>query len=99
MKAKLRISNNYISPDFPDNSESHTVTLQPAQGGGGVSAGTLNTDNTAAQTPSANESLGGAVKLHKVSKTGSYNDLRDKPDLSDIIETITEEEINELTNN
>ena len=42
---------------------------------------TLNTNNTAAQTPSANESIAGSgtINLHKVAKTGSYNDLNDKP--------------------
>ena len=28
---------------------------------------------------SSNETIGGTIKLHKISKTGSYNDLRDKP--------------------
>lgn len=42
-------------------------------------AGTLNTTNTSAQTPSASESLSGNVNLHKVSKTGSYDDLLNKP--------------------
>ena len=37
--------------------------------------GTLNTNNTTAQTVSSSEALSGAIKLHKVSKTGSYNDL------------------------
>lgn len=41
--------------------------------------GTLNTDNSTAQTTSSSEALSGAVKLHKVSKTGSYNDLLNKP--------------------
>lgn len=40
--------------------------------------GILNTTNTTAQATSANESLTGTVNLHKVSKTGSYNDLNDK---------------------
>ncbi len=44
--------------------------------------GTLNTTLTTSQTPSASESLGGTVRLHKVSKTGSYNDLLNTPDLS-----------------
>lgn len=48
-------------------------------GGGSATVGTLKTDNTSAQTPSASESFGGAINLHKVSKTGSYNDLLDKP--------------------
>lgn len=41
--------------------------------------GTLNTDNTSAQSVNASESLGGTVKLHKVAKTGTYDDLLGKP--------------------
>lgn len=41
--------------------------------------GTLNTTNTAAQTTSASESLSGTINLHKISKTGTYNDLLNKP--------------------
>lgn len=41
--------------------------------------GTLNTNNTSALTPSASEPFTGDVNLHKVSKTGSYNDLNDTP--------------------
>lgn len=41
--------------------------------------GTLDTDNSSAQTVSSSEALSGTVKLHKVSKTGSYNDLLNKP--------------------
>lgn len=41
--------------------------------------GTLDTDNANAQTVSKNESLTEHVKLHKVSKTGSYADLNNKP--------------------
>lgn len=47
--------------------------------GGGGSAGTLDTTNTTALTPSASESLGGSVSLHKVSKTGTYSDLIGTP--------------------
>lgn len=39
----------------------------------------LNTNNTTSQSVSSNEIIGGTIKLHKISKTGSYNDLRDKP--------------------
>ena len=45
----------------------------------GDAAGTLNTTNTSPLTPSASESLSGDINLHKVSKTGSYNDLNDTP--------------------
>ena len=41
--------------------------------------GTLNTDNSTAQSVNSSEALSGTVKLHKVSKTGSYNDLLNKP--------------------
>ena len=41
--------------------------------------GTLNTDNSTAQSVNSSEALSGTIKLHKVSKTGSYNDLLDKP--------------------
>ena len=46
-----------------------------------VSVKVLNTDNTSAQTPSSSEAIAGSgtVNLHKVSKTGSYNDLNNKP--------------------
>lgn len=61
------------------------VALNVSEGGGGsATVGTLKTDNTSAQTPSASESFGGTINLHKVSKTGSYNDLRDKPTIPDV---------------
>lgn len=42
---------------------------------------TLNTNNTTAQTANASEIIAGSgtINLHKVSKTGSYNDLLNKP--------------------
>jgi hypothetical protein len=42
---------------------------------------TLKTDNTTAQTASASEAIlgSGTINLHKVSKTGSYDDLLNKP--------------------
>lgn len=45
---------------------------------------TLNTNNTASQTPSASEAIAGSgtINLHKVSKTGSYDDLLDKPEFT-----------------
>lgn len=48
-------------------------------GGGEDNIGHLNTNNTTAQTPSASESFTSDINLHKVSKTGSYNDLNDTP--------------------
>ena len=42
---------------------------------------TLNTTNTEAQATSASETMTGSstINLHKVSKTGNYNDLNNKP--------------------
>lgn len=41
----------------------------------------LNTNNTSAQTVSSSEAIAGSgtINLHKVAKTGSYNDLNNKP--------------------
>ena len=41
----------------------------------------INTNNTAAQDPNASEAIvgTGAINLHKIAKTGSYDDLNDKP--------------------
>lgn len=41
--------------------------------------GTLNTTLTASQSTNAAEKLSGTINLHKISKTGSWNDLLNKP--------------------
>lgn len=41
----------------------------------------LNTNNTNAQTTSANELISGTINLHKIAKTGTYADLLSKPKL------------------
>ena len=41
--------------------------------------GTLNTTATVSQSTNASQSLADNITLHKVSKTGSYNDLNNKP--------------------
>ena len=43
--------------------------------------GTLNTNNSIPQAVSSSESLSGTISLHKVSKTGSYGDLNNRPTL------------------
>lgn len=47
---------------------------------------TLKTDNATAQSPSSGEAIAGSgtINLHKVSKTGSYNDLLNKPTIPTI---------------
>lgn len=50
---------------------------------------TLKTDNTTGQTTSSSETIAGSgtINLHKVSKTGSYTDLLDKPTIPTITDT------------
>jgi len=47
--------------------------------------GVLNTTNTTTQSTATNESFGGTINLHKISKTGSYNDLLNKPNIVDTV--------------
>lgn len=58
-----------------------TTTKQTSWDNKISSVKTLKTNNTTAQTASASETLSGSgtINLHKVSKTGSYNDLLNKP--------------------
>lgn len=53
---------------------------------------TLNTNNTAPQTPSSSEAIAGSgtINLHKVAKTGSYNDLNNKPNIVKYTEATVE---------
>lgn len=41
----------------------------------------LNSSNTATLETSENETISGIINLHKISKTGSYSDLNNKPNL------------------
>ena len=61
--------------------------------------GTLNTNNSTAQTVSSSESLSGTIKLHKISKTGSYNDLLNKPTIPAVDIALTNNEIDTIWNN
>ena len=53
----------------------------------------LNTNNTSAQTVSSSEAIAGSgtINLHKVAKTGSYNDLNDKP--TNLVTTNTDQTV------
>jgi len=46
--------------------------------------GTLNTNNTTAQTVSSSEALSGSISLHKIAKTGSYGDLLNTPSFATV---------------
>lgn len=61
--------------------------------------GTLNTNNSTAQTVSSSESLSGTIKLHKISKTGNYNDLLNKPTIPAVDIALTNSEIDTIWNN
>jgi len=56
------------------------LTVEKGNVGGGTgSVGTLDTTASGAQSTSASESFSGNIILHKISKTGNYNDLLNKP--------------------
>ena len=82
----LAIEKDYAIPDVANNDGKVLVAVengdrvewQPLQQSQST-AGTLDTTNTASLTPDDDESLSGTIDLHKVAKTGSYNDLNDKP--------------------
>lgn len=67
------------------------IEALPGSGGGGggttnyndlTNKPVLNTNITTAQTPNVSEIIRGTISLHKISKTGSYNDLNNLPSLN-----------------
>ena len=75
----------YLTSNGIRISDGITVATSGGGGGGGSSnyedldnKPILSTDNTESLTPSAGEEIVGTISLHKVSKTGSYNDLQNK---------------------
>lgn len=63
------------SGSYTDLSNKPTIPAAP---------GILNTNNSTAQTTSVSEALSGSISLHKISKTGSYNDLLNKPNFATV---------------
>lgn len=57
--------------------------------------GTLDTTATTAQATNASEALSGTIKLHKISKTGDYGDLLNKPTIP-TVESLTNAEIDTI---
>lgn len=51
--------------------------------------GTLNTNNSTAQTASASEALSGTINLHKIAKTGTYSDLIGTPTIPTKVSDLT----------
>ena len=69
-----------------DISEDGTVSVSGGIGGSinyddVQSKPKLNTNNSTAQTVFSAETISGTINLHKISKTGNYNDLLNKPSL------------------
>ena len=60
------------------NGTTETFNVYNGHTGATGTAGTLNTNNTSAAIPTS-ESMSGNINLHKISKTGNYNDLLNKP--------------------
>jgi len=57
-----------------------TFNVYNGRTGATGTAGTLHTNNSTAVTPGpGDESMSNDIRLHKISKTGNYNDLIDKP--------------------
>lgn len=68
------LPSTYTPPVTSVNGQTGAVNLTiPA------APGTLNTTATTAQSTSSSEALSGNITLHKVAKTGTYNDLIGKP--------------------
>lgn len=62
------------------NGTSETFNVYNGHTGATGTAGTLHTNNSTAVTPGpGDESMSNDIRLHKISKTGNYNDLIDKP--------------------
>ncbi len=69
----FNIFENYVKPSSGIPASDLATGVLPA------APGTLKTNNTAAQTASASESLSGTINLHKIAKTGTYSDLIGTP--------------------
>jgi hypothetical protein len=62
-----------------EDNQTGDLVISATGGGDSGNVGNLNTNNTSALTVSSSESFSGNISLHKISKTGSYNDLNNQP--------------------
>lgn len=62
-----------------EDNQTGNLVISATGGGDSGNVGNLNTNNTSALTVSSSESFSGNISLHKISKTGSYNDLNNQP--------------------
>lgn len=72
-KGLVTAGENLSASDIPDLSATYLTSHQSIK--------SIKSDNTTAQSTSSSETVAGSgtINLHKVSKTGSYNDLLNKP--------------------
>ena len=63
---------NTATIEITDKNGTTTATISDG------TVGTLNTNNTSAATPTS-ESMSGNISLHRISKTGNYTDLSNRP--------------------
>jgi hypothetical protein len=80
----MRVNDAYIVEQDENNDDDSAIYTWDGTGWNfthiwRVDIGTLNTNNATAQTPVSSESFAGEISLHKISKTGSYDDLNGKP--------------------
>ena len=73
------LTNTPTIPVVPTNVSAFTNDAGYITSANLPTVGTLNTDNATSQSANPSESFGGSINLHKVSKTGSYTDLLNKP--------------------
>ena len=93
-----------INTVIGDSTVEYTLTLPTSSGTLALTSqipsapGTLNTTATTAQSASASESLSGSITLHKVAKTGSYDDLNNKPTIPSTLDDIADGSTRKLSN-
>lgn len=73
------VPNELCPIEYMASNEELSKAIENASGS--QTAGTLDTTSATGLTTSSSESLSGNISLHKVSKTGSYNDLLNKPQI------------------
>ena len=92
-KGLVTSGTDLAADDIPDLSSIYLTSHQPIK--------SLNTDNTTAQTVDVAEIItgNGTINLHKISKTGSYNDLNDLPSINNVVLTGNKTSIDLKINN
>lgn len=72
----------YVETSATYNYDSYVDNTYVSKSNLSSNVGKLNTTYATGLPASSNESFANSINLHKISKTGSYNDLLNKPDLT-----------------